>query len=104
LFFLLIGRTLDHVMRNRARVAVSGLARLAPRGATVLRENGNRDYLPLGEIEPGMTLAVAAGERIAVDGIVLEGTSDIDASMATCESAPQTAHPANHLPPRLPNL
>src|SRR5690606_7671231 len=104
LFFLLIGRTLDHIMRNRARVAVSGLARLAPRGATVLRENGNRDYLPLGEIEPGMTLAVAAGERIAVDGIVLEGTSDIDASMATGESAPQTAKPGNDIRAGMLNL
>ncbi|WP_159587968.1 cation-translocating P-type ATPase [Chelativorans xinjiangense] len=93
LFFLLIGRTLDHVMRQRARTAVTGLARLSPRGAMVVREDGGRDYLPLGEIAPGMRLLIAAGERIPVDGIVRGGTSDIDCSMATGESAPQVAEP-----------
>src|SRR5690606_14281047 len=89
LFFLLIGRTLDHVMRERARTAVTGLARLAPRGAMVLRQDGGRDYLPLSEIGPGMRLLVAAGERVPVDGVVKSGTSDIDCSMATGESTPQ---------------
>src|SRR5690606_19817401 len=50
LFFLLIGRTLDHVMRERARTAVKGLARLAARGALVLRGDGRREYLPVDDI------------------------------------------------------
>lgn len=104
LFFLLIGRTLDHIMRNRARVAVNSLARLAPRGATVLGEDGSRDYLPLNEIQPGMKLAIAAGDRIPVDGIVLEGTTDIDCSMATGESAPQTAAPGTDIRAGMLNL
>ncbi|MDN2567584.1 cation-translocating P-type ATPase [Aquibium sp. A9E412] len=89
LFFLLIGRTLDHVMRERTRVAVSGLARLAPRGALVLGDDGTRSYLPLGEIEPGMRLMIAAGERIPVDGRVVAGSSELDCALVTGESAPQ---------------
>ncbi|BCH33306.1 copper-translocating P-type ATPase [Mesorhizobium sp. L-8-10] len=89
LFFLLIGRTLDHVMRNRARAAVLGLSRLAPRGAVVLTSDGQRDYRPVGEIEPGMRLAIAAGDRIPLDARVIEGRSEIDASLITGESDPQ---------------
>src|SRR5262245_10404565 len=91
LFFLLIGRTLDHVMRERARQAVGGLARLSPRGALVLREDGNRTYLPLDEIEPGMTILLAAGERVPVDARVIGGSSEIDLSLVSGESAPRTA-------------
>ncbi|SIT54859.1 Nitrogen fixation protein FixI [Mesorhizobium prunaredense] len=90
LFFLLIGRTLDHVMRERARTAVNGLSRLAARGAIVLRDDGTRDYRPVGEIEPGMQLLIAAGERIPVDGKVIRGSSDLDCSLVSGESTPRT--------------
>ena len=56
LFFLLIGRTLDHLMRERARNAISGLARLQPRGGTAVRDDGSREYVKLDEIRPGMRL------------------------------------------------
>jgi Cu2+-exporting ATPase len=91
LFFLLVGRTLDHVMREKARAAVTGLARLAPRGATVLRADGSRDYLPVGEIEPGMKILIAAGDRVPVDARVTSGASDLDCSLVTGESAPERA-------------
>ncbi|MER9125779.1 cation-translocating P-type ATPase [Mesorhizobium sp. M0959] len=93
LFFLLIGRTLDHVMRERARTAVNGLARLAARGAMVLREDGSRDYLPVGEIEPGMELLIAAGERMPIDGRIIGGASDLDCSLVSGESTPRTVGP-----------
>jgi len=88
LFFLLIGRTLDHVMRGRARAAVLGLARLQPRGALVLASDGTRDYRPIDDIEPGMRILVAAGDRIPVDARVVEGSSEIDLSVVSGESAP----------------
>ncbi|MFB9982608.1 cation-translocating P-type ATPase [Mesorhizobium kowhaii] len=93
LFFLLIGRTLDHVMRERARTAVKGLSRLAARGAMVLGDDGTRDYLPVGEIEPGMKMLIAAGERIPVDGTIIYGTSDLDCSLVSGESTPNTVAP-----------
>jgi len=73
LFFLLIGRTLDHAMRARARTAVAGLAALAARGALVLRPDGSHAYLPVQDIAPGMTLLLRAGDRVPVDARVLEG-------------------------------
>jgi Cu2+-exporting ATPase len=97
LFFLLIGRTLDHVMRDRARQAVSGLAKLSPRGALVVRPDDTRTYLPLDEIEPGMTILLAAGERVPVSARVAEGNSAIDCSLVSGESAPQHAFEGTEL-------
>jgi Cu2+-exporting ATPase len=91
LFFLLVGRTLDHMMRERARVAVKGLARLAARGALVLQPDASCVYLPVQEIEPGMTILLAAGERVPVDARVVRGQSDIDRSLVSGESLPQPA-------------
>lgn len=89
LFFLLIGRTLDHVMREKARIAVKGLANLAARGALVLAPDGTRSYLPVEKIEPGMTILIAAGERIPVDARVTKGESELDCSLISGESLPQ---------------
>lgn len=88
LFVLLVGRTLDHVMRERASTAVDGLARLAARGATVRQADGTR-YLPVDALRPGMILLLAAGERVPVDGRVLAGRSEIDASLVSGESLPR---------------
>ncbi|TIX75719.1 MAG: nitrogen fixation protein FixI, partial [Mesorhizobium sp.] len=104
LFFLLIGRTLDHVMRERARTAVKGLSQMAARGAMVMRGDGARDYLPVGEIEPGMRLLIAAGERIPVDGKIIQGTSDLDCSLASGESTPKNVAPGEAVQAGVLNL
>src|SRR5262245_23894330 len=91
LFFLLIGRTLDHMMRERACVAVRNLARLAARGALVRQPDGSHLYLPVQEIEPGMTILLAAGERVPVDARVVRGESELDCSLISGESLPQAA-------------
>lgn len=103
LFFLLIGRTLDHVMRERARSAVAGLARLAPSGATVIRR-GLPLYVPVAEIEPGAAVLVAAGERIPVDGVVDQGMSELDSSLVSGESALQRTAPGETVQAGVMNL
>ncbi|PDT06765.1 cation-translocating P-type ATPase [Rhizobium sp. M1] len=87
LFFLLIGRTLDHVMREKARAAINGLARLAPRGAQLMMPDGSRHYIPVEEIAVGDNIAIAAGQRIPVDGMIVSGESDVDLSIVTGESS-----------------
>ena len=91
LFFLLIGRTLDHMMRERARLAVKGLARLAARGALVVQADGTQVYLPVSEIQTGMTIMLAAGERVPVDATVTKGTSELDVSLVSGEHTPVPA-------------
>jgi len=86
LFFLLIGRTLDYMMRARARSAVRGLAQLGSRGAVVIADNGERNYLPVNEIRSGMRIILAAGERVPVDARIEEGRSELDCAIASGES------------------
>jgi len=88
LFFLLAGRTLDHLMRERARSAITNLARLQPRGATRIHEDGRREYVRLDEISPGMILELRAGERVPVDSTVLGQAAVFDYSIVSGEAAP----------------
>ena len=91
LFFLLIGRTLDHIMRERARQAVEGLARVAARGALVVQADGTQAYFPVSDIRIGATLMLAAGERVPVDATVIKGVSELDVSLVSGEHAPLPA-------------
>ena len=91
LFFLLIGRTLDHVMRERARLAVKGLARLAARGALVVQADDTQVYLPVSDIQIGATLMLPAGERVPVDATVIKGVSELDLSLVSGEHTPLPA-------------
>lgn len=91
LFFLLIGRWLDSVMRDRARDGVSALLKQTAPGAMVLDAMGKSAWIAAKALRPDMVMLVAAGERLAADGIVIEGESRFDLSLLTGESAP---HPA----------
>lgn len=104
LFFLLVGRTLDHVMREKARSAVAGLARLTPVGATIVGTDGTRRYVAAATIEPGTTLFIAPGDRIPVDGVVATGNSDLDCSLVSGESTPLAASPGIAVRAGLMNL
>lgn len=89
LFFLLTGRWLDAVMRDRARDGVSALLKQTARGAMVLKPNGKTAWIEAGQLVPDMVMLVAAGERLAADGIVIDGVSSFDLSLLTGESTAQ---------------
>lgn len=93
LFFLLVGRYLDQLMRAKARSAVTSLARLAARGAMRELPDGTTTYLALDQLQPDMVLRIAPGERVPVDGCILEGNTDLDRSLVTGEHAPVPAGP-----------
>ncbi|WP_448664795.1 heavy metal translocating P-type ATPase [Sphingomonas sp. CJ20] len=92
-FFLLVGRFLDSVMRDRARQGVEALLRQTAPGGTVLLPDGTTAWRKADEIEPGMRLIVAAGERLAADGVVEQGNSSVDLSLITGESRPEPLAP-----------
>ena len=104
LFFLLVGRYLDQRMRARARSAVTSLARLATRGAMLEQPDGKTTYLTLQRIIPDMVLRISPGERIPVDGCILDGTTDLDRSLVTGEHAPVPAGPGAPLEAGILNL
>ncbi|MDP2699562.1 heavy metal translocating P-type ATPase metal-binding domain-containing protein [Thalassospira sp.] len=91
LFFLLIGRYLDSRARGQARSAAEHLLSLNARSITVLAQDGTRSLLAPQKAQPGMVVLVAAGERIGIDGDIIDGQSDIDTSIITGESIPAVA-------------
>ncbi|MDR7060594.1 MULTISPECIES: heavy metal translocating P-type ATPase [unclassified Sphingopyxis] len=93
LFFLLCGRWLDSVMRDRARGGVMALLRNMGTGAMVLGDDGRSRWVDATALEPDMVMLVAAGERLSADGVVIGGASQLDLSLLTGESAPQPVHP-----------
>jgi P-type Cu2+ transporter len=93
LFFLLIGRFLDQRMRTRAAGAAANLVGLQATTATVVRADGATERLSARLLEPGMTILVAPGERVAVDGRVAAGEGAVDEGLITGESLPRMVEP-----------
>jgi Cu+-exporting ATPase len=85
---VLLGQVLELRARSRTNSAIKALLGLAPKTARVLREDATEEDIPLDQVKPGNRLRVRPGEKIPVDGIVLEGTSAVDESMVTGEPIP----------------
>ncbi|MHA2195786.1 MAG: heavy metal translocating P-type ATPase [Promethearchaeota archaeon] len=83
--FLLIGKYLEHKTKGQASEAIKKLIGLQPKTATIIK-NGEEIEIPIEEIEVGDVLVVRPGEKIPVDGKVVEGKTKIDESMITGES------------------
>ncbi len=89
LFFLLGGRFLDSVMRARAEDGVAALLQRVPADALVIGPDGTTQRRAADELAPGMRMLLAAGERIAADGVVEDGSSTVDRALVTGESVPE---------------
>jgi Cu2+-exporting ATPase len=97
LFFLLIGRYLDHGLRNKARGAAQALLALQSATARLAGEGDSVSVIAARDIMPGDLLIVMPGERIPVDGLVERGISDVDLSMVSGESMPSHVSPGSRL-------
>ena len=95
LFFLLIGRVLDHAARGRARDAATQLLALRIHSVAVLLPDGSTVQAAPETLLPGARILVAAGERIGVDGVVEQGSAPVDASLVTGESLPVSVAPGS---------
>eukprot|EP01037_Dinobryon_pediforme_P007849 gene7849-7916_t len=93
LLFLLSGRALDAMMRDRARAGVDALLRQAPGGAMVVSDAGAAVWTASADLAPGLVMRVGAGERLAADGVIVRGASRFDQSLLTGESRAMPAVP-----------
>jgi Cu2+-exporting ATPase len=97
LFFLLIGRVLDHRARGQARATAEQLLTLRATDVAVLQPDGSIARRGQHTIVPGDRVLAGLGERIGVDGVVERGSSMLDASLVTGESLPVAAAPGTQV-------
>ena len=95
LFFLLIGRVLDHRARGQARATAEQLLTLRAADVTVLRQDGTTERRAQQAVGQGDRVLVGMGERIGADGIVEKGNAPLDTSLVTGESLPANATPGS---------
>ena len=97
--FLLIGRAIEHRTRNRSSEALRTLLSMGAKEATLLRTDKQgvtkQVQVPVEDLMPDDLFLVRPGEKIATDGVVVEGTSAVDASLLTGESVPVEVHPGD---------
>jgi P-type Cu2+ transporter len=86
IFFLLLGRVLDQIMRRKTRDVAANLAALRAISASKVMPDGTVVEVPANTVREGDLIVVHPGDRIAVDGAVAKGSSDIDASLVTGET------------------
>lgn len=93
----LLGQILELRARSQTSAAIKSLLGLAPKTARRIRSDGIEEDVPLTHVHIGDTLRVRPGEKVPVDGAVLEGESAVDESMLTGEPVPVTKRPDDKL-------
>lgn len=85
---VLLGQVLELRARSRTNAAIQMLLGLAPNTARIVRDDGTEEDIPLEHVKPGDILRVRPGEKVPVDGSVVDGASNVDESMVTGEPIP----------------
>jgi Cu+-exporting ATPase len=94
---VLLGQVLELRARSQTGAAIKALLGLAPKTARRIREDGSEEDIPLDQVQVGDRLRVRPGEKVPVDGVVIEGSSAIDESMVTGESIPVEKHSSDRV-------
>jgi Cu+-exporting ATPase len=93
----LLGQLLELKARSRTSAAIKAMLRLAPKTARRLRDDGTDEDIPLAHVHVGDRLRVRPGEKVPVDGVVVDGRSAVDESMLTGEPVPADKQPGDKL-------
>ncbi len=94
---VLLGQVLELKARSRTGAAIKALLGLAPKTARRIREDGGEEDIPLSDVQVNDRLRVRPGEKVPVDGTVLEGKSSVDESMITGEPIPVEKGPGDRV-------
>ena len=94
---VLLGQMLELRARAQTGGAIRAMLDLAPKQARIIRDDGSEADIPLDAVQPGQRLRVRPGEKVPVDGVVLEGRSAVDESMLTGEPLPAEKAPGDRV-------
>jgi P-type Cu+ transporter len=92
---VLLGQVLELRARSQTGSAIRALLDLAPKQARLAREDGAEEDIPLDQVVPGQRLRVRPGEKVPVDGVVIDGHSNVDESMISGEPVPVEKSPGD---------
>jgi Cu+-exporting ATPase len=95
LWFITLGNWLEARSKAQASDALRSLLELEAEEATVIREDGTEETIPLSDVAVGDRLKIRPGERVPTDGVVVDGESAVDESMVTGESVPVEKEPGD---------